>query len=302
MPRATKPAIPSGRRSQASRASASVANSAKQHAPEPLIRATPSIPQPLKVAGHFRVEPAGNRLEVIVTVAWSPSVRRDGLGVAAQVIGLEYFRRRHGHRGNGDEIPSRRQGHVAEVLAHTFGETTVAVYEHRHIGAQAQAELLKLGARKTSTPQAIERHQRRGGIRTAATQAAAERQSLAQVDGDARSHAGPKAQQIRCPHGQIGRWRDAGQWRCENDPAIVARRKTQFVAVVQEPEDRLQQVIAIGTTTDHVKKQVDFGRRRPDAVPTVHRARLHSSIFRRTSMSSRRISSKVGKASRALLW
>ncbi|MCY1184124.1 hypothetical protein D9M73_247930 [compost metagenome] len=63
---------------------------------------------------------------------------------------------------------------------------------------------------------------------------------------------------------------DARDFRVQMDFAIPTDGKGQFVAVVEELEERLQLVIAIGAAAEDVQHQVELGRSRQDELRVLH--------------------------------
>ena len=58
--------------------------------------------------------------------------------------------------------------------------------------------------------------------------------------------------------------RYAGNLGVQPDLAVLAQGEAQFVAVVEELEQRLQQVIAVGAAAEDMQHQVELGRRGQD--------------------------------------
>ena len=111
------------------------------------------------------------------------------------------------------------------------------------------------------------RHQRGGRVGRAAAQPAAHRQAL--VDRRRRrraacGHGGARVglQQAQRAHDQVLLFRHAGHVVDAADGAVVAQVEMQDVAVVDQLEHRLQQVVAVGAAADDVQEQVELGRRR----------------------------------------
>jgi len=116
----------------------------------------------------------------------------------------------------------------------------MAVDENRHVGAEFESDPLQLRRGQLRSPQAVQRQQHGGGIRTAAAQPAAQRQPLGEADLDALADAGGLLQQARGAHGEVLFRRHAGQRRRQQNLAVIALGEMQAVAEIEEPEDRLQ--------------------------------------------------------------
>ncbi len=113
----------------------------------------------------------------------------------------------------------------------------------------------------------VERHQRGGGVGTAATQPAAHGQMLG--DADRRTLVGScdLSQQQGGAHRQISRRRHAGNFAGPLDQPVVARLEPQPVAAIQELKHGLQQVVAVRPPADDPQHEVEFGRGGPGITP-----------------------------------
>src|SRR5690606_22767925 len=94
-------------------------------------------------------------------------------------------------------------------------------------------------------------------------EATADRQPLVDLDIRSKAAARPLLQQPRRPHAEIVVFRYTRQLDGTADQSVIAQRYSQNVAVVQQLEDSLQQMITVGATTADMQEQVKLGRRRP---------------------------------------
>ena len=83
-------------------------------------------------------------------------------------------------------------------------------------------------------------------------------------------------------HAQIPLRRNPLQWIGVADYAIGAHGKGKLVAIVDESERCLQQMIAIVSATEHMQKQVEFCRRWKYACNRGHSGNSQRSIIRRS--------------------
>ena len=72
-----------------------------------------------------------------------------------------------------------------------------------------------------------------------------------------------RLQQARGANYQILVLGDGGQVIDPADEAVAAALEIEKIAQIQELEDRLQGVIAVGAPAGDVQKQIDLGGRRP---------------------------------------
>ena len=70
-------------------------------------------------------------------------------------------------------------------------------------------------------------------------------------------------EQLRCPIDQILLERHPGYLGLQGDGITLVDPDPQLVADIENDEQRLQLVVAIGATAVDVQKQVQLGRRRP---------------------------------------
>ena len=97
--------------------------------------------------------------------------------IPRQIRGLEQFASRHGDARVHDQVPGRRQVQRDQFFTDAFGPGIAAAHEHRDIRAQLQAQAGQGQLVEPGAPEVIERHQRRGRVRGAATEAAARSES-----------------------------------------------------------------------------------------------------------------------------
>ncbi|KGI77184.1 hypothetical protein LF63_0111260 [Oleiagrimonas soli] len=173
------------------------------------------------------------------------------------------------HAGIDDDVTRARQRQRLDAFADALGPGTAPVHEDRHVRSQLQAQRSQLGHGEPRAPQVIERDQRAGGIGAAAAQTAAHRNTLGDAQIGAASAARVLPQQVRGAQHQILLGRHLRDTRTADQTLVVAQTHMQVVAPVQQTEHGLQQVIAVLATTDDAQKQIELGRRRPDA-PRVH--------------------------------
>ena len=150
------------------------------------------------------------------------------------------------------------------MLAHTLGPGPQPPDEHRHIGPEFEPQRREFRAREACPPKLVKRHQRRGGIRTAATETATGGDALAQRDLDSARGARGFFEQSRGAQREVGCLRHAWNVRRARDAAVVGHAKFEFVAVIEKLEHRLQQVVAVGAPADDVQEQIELRRSGPD--------------------------------------
>ncbi len=101
-----------------------------------------------------------------------------------------------------------------------------------------------------------------------------------------------RLQQARRTYGQVIIFRHARQIAFAFHMAIVPQFQMNGIRTVDQAKYALQQVIAIGTATDDVQKQVEFGG---GGVSVAH-SLFQSSATRRISRPSRATTSLRGRA------
>ncbi|MDT4826842.1 hypothetical protein FQZ97_601620 [compost metagenome] len=163
---------------------------------------------------------------------------------------------------HNDEEPGLLQLDRSELLADPFGEGRASAHEHRYVGAQRQAEFGQAVLAPVEFPQVIQAEQGGGRVGAAAADATAHGQALVQPDVGAQGAAGLLLQPARGADDQVAVVGDAGNVAVQADFAVLAQGEVQFVAVVEELEQRLQLVVAVGTAAEDVQEQVELGRGR----------------------------------------
>lgn len=165
-----------------------------------------------------------------------------------------------------DHRESRRRKLVlqlksANYVTNSLDPGACAAQKKRNIGAQRQGDRVQLLPRQFQLPQAVERQQRAGRVRRSATQAGLCGDVFRDADMYPLRATGGLLQRTCGAHDQIVRRQGAGKvFTC--DGPIAAHLEMQNIAPIDQHEDRLQQVIAIGPATRDMQKQVQFGRRR----------------------------------------
>ena len=165
--------------------------------------------------------------------------------------------------GIDHEIPVFREFHRFQLLAHALTPGGEAAHEYRHVGAQVQTCLGELVRRQTRVPQAIQGHQGRGRIGTAAPQSSADGDSFIHADVRAQGTAAKFPEQFCRPDHQVILLPHLAVIAQAPDAAIPRHGNRQLVSQVQELEHGLQQVVAIVPAPGDVQKMVYFCRRRP---------------------------------------
>lgn len=165
-----------------------------------------------------------------------------------------------------DHRESRRRKLVlqlkrANYVTNSLDPGACAAQKKRNIGAQRQGDRVQLLPRQFQLPQAVERQQCAGRVRRSATQAGLCGDVFRDADMYPLRATGGLLQRTCGAHDQIVRRQGAGKvFTC--DGPIAAHLEMQNIAPIDQHEDRLQQVIAIGPATRDMQKQVQFGRRR----------------------------------------
>src|SRR5205085_5123656 len=107
-------------------------------------------------------------------------------------------------------------------------------------------------------PEPVERQKYGGRVGGAAAQAAADRQPLLECDIGAESAACLVLEQPRGPQAQVVLAEHAG----EPERAVLAPRDAHAIGAVDQPENRLQIVIAVGAAAEDVQKEIELPGRR----------------------------------------
>src|SRR5690606_7573057 len=141
--------------------------------------------QPVQRLRHLRKAFFHHRLEVVTTQAREKGRDFDSFTITCQFRRGEDLCGLHRHPGRNDHIPRRREADRREHIPDAFHPGVAAAQEKGHVGAQLQAQEGEFFAWQPETPQMVEGHQGRGGIRTAAAQSAAHGDVL--VDDDVRT-------------------------------------------------------------------------------------------------------------------
>src|SRR4051812_24934811 len=200
-----------------------------------------SLSKPRELRAHLGVLGAHDPFEVV------PSLPREK-GRYFECFRLPCQRAREDFlRGNTNlrrehEVPRRGQVQRREPLAEAFAQGVLAEDEKWNVGAQPRRNLQELRAIEAEVPFAIEHQEHRRRIGGPAAQAAAYRQVLFQLEVGAKARAGVLLEEPRRPNAQIVLAERSG----EADLAILAARNAYAVGAIDEPEDGLQIVEAVG--------------------------------------------------------
>ncbi len=179
--------------------------------------------------------------------------------IPCQIGRGEYSSSRHAGVGLRHQISTFWQRHGGQVFTHAFGECRLPKNEHGHIRAKRQGQRHELAARQPRPPQFVQGDQHGRGVTGTAPQAAALRNAFFQCNLRALARARGALQRMGRAQRQVIDFGNAGQCRRPADDAVGAYLEMQRVAQVDETEDRLQQVIAVGAATHHVQEQIQFG-------------------------------------------
>ena len=152
-------------------------------------------------------------------------------------------------------------------------------------------------------PEVVEANQGGGCIGTTATETTAHGEFFIQVNVGPLAGAGSFLQAAGRPNHQVLLGRHPWQLRSEGDNAIIPWVKGERVAIVQELEQRLQLVVAVGTAAGDMQEQVELGRRgqrdvRASEVRHGQSAEpgCHDDTTSRTSFSPLRAVSRAGNS------
>src|SRR5579863_8420732 len=160
---------------------------------------------------------------------------------------------------------TRRQLYSLKRFSDTLCECIFSKYEEWNIGAEPQRESLQHVARQIELPEAVECEQRRCGVGAAAAKARAHRQAFVDLDVDTRAGAGLRFEERSRAHDEVALFRHAGNVGLAVDASVEAQREVQTITPIEQLEDRLQCVIAIGPTARDVQKEIEL--RRSQAIP-----------------------------------
>ena len=223
------------------RASASVANSANTHAPEPVMRACGrrcrshcEVRRDLRIAlQHDRPRDRSR-----------PSPAEKGryferFRISCQCVSAENFAAwTRATGGTSTRYQAGGSTSARQPLADAFGEGVLAEDEERHVGAELQRQGLQLARAPGRAPQPVQHDQRGGRIRAAAAQAAADRQVLLQREVGAPAACRSAALQQPAPRARTdlssGATPGSGSWRRISPSLRAANADT--VAAVDEAE------------------------------------------------------------------
>src|SRR5690606_25848326 len=144
-------------------------------------------------------------------------------------------------------------------LAVDFGPGAATVDSHRYVGPQGQANGGEVGEVEAESPEVIETEQGGGGIGAATAEAAPRGQALDEADIGAE----PAAR--RFPEGQGGAddqvvlLGNPGERVAQAHGAVVTGREAELIAVIQQLEEGLQIVVAVGAAPGDMQEQIELG-------------------------------------------
>ena len=139
-----------------------------------------------------------------------------------------------------------------------------------------RADLGQRRARQPERPQPVEREQHARRVGAAAAQPRAHRNALVDARSSRRAACRVASLAARAPRAPRGRRRPARPATSlrAHDRAVVARRRASSVSrEIDQREQRLERVIAVGAPAGDVQEQVDLRRRRDDQRMRIGRAR-----------------------------
>src|ERR1700730_1832994 len=169
--------------------------------------------QPIERERYLRVS-APHHIEAIVpTTGRQETVNCDGPGISCQFRILEYLRRTDEYIRLQNQVVilsrCKRRMERREPFPHTLRPCGAPAHEYRHLGTQCQAQRRKPGGGPIEAPQAVQCHQTRGGIGTAAAQTRTHWNTLHHIDVSAQVAICRGLQGARGAHAQLGVFRDA---------------------------------------------------------------------------------------------
>ncbi|MNS48536.1 hypothetical protein D3C72_811110 [compost metagenome] len=159
------------------------------------------------------------------------------------------------------EIPRFFRVHRGQFLPHALGESRVATYENRDVGAQRQPQPGQAIFIPAQLPQMIQAQQCCCGIRAAATDAAAHGQDLVDPDIDAQRASGLLLQFSGGLDDQVAVVGNTFELSVQMNDTVIAQGVGDFVAVIEKLKHRLQFVVAVFAATQNVQHQIEFGWR-----------------------------------------
>ena len=115
---------------------------------------------------------------------------------------------------------------------------------------------------RSKLPDAVQRQEHRRGIGAAAPQSTAHGQPLLHPDLHPASDLRFLLQQLRGLDADVLVRGDAEHAVHAPDATVLARAKLQHVAVIDEAEDRLQQMVAVGAASRHAQEEIELARGR----------------------------------------
>src|SRR5689334_1344427 len=121
-------------------------------------------------------------------------------------------------------------------------------------------------------PELVEHEEHGRSVGRSAAQSAADRQALLEREVGAERGAGLLLEQARGAQAEVL----LAERTFEAQPAVVARRDTDAILSVDQAEDRLQLVIAVGALAEDVEEEVELRRGRKP----IHRAALAHPLTR----------------------
>src|SRR5690606_28474013 len=165
----------------------------------------------------------------------------EGRRISCQIRMRKNRCRRNGRSRFDNDIGTLWHRQRGKPLSDAFREGRPPEYENGYVRAQRQRQPQQLVARQACAPEPVQRNERRRRIAGAASQAAARRYGLAAAYARPLTYAARLAQGGRRPEDQVVFRRDTGQRVFADDPSVVAQRKIQPVAQIDETKRRLQQ-------------------------------------------------------------
>src|SRR5690606_40137590 len=136
----------------------------------------------------------------------------------------------------------------------------MAPHKNRNVCAQADANGSQLVQAQAKPPEMVQGQQGRGGVGTAATDSAPHGETLFQMNVGPQATVGLLLEHSGGPHHQIGFGREAGKLGGQFNGGVGTCLEAEFIPVIQNLEQGLKLVVAVGTASGNVKQQVQFGR------------------------------------------
>ena len=261
---ATNPCIAGGRASAAARASDSEAKGANTQPPEPVIRATSERSRNSASAAAI----SGNRAtatgcEVIAPITRGKDVHFRRRGVTCQILRRENGRGRHDDRRHDDGDPQRGQRDRRQALAHAARLSPAHRKGRRERRLPASIPIRMRSARDRPTPQ------RR--FSASSTEAASELPPPSPAPTGilfATAMSAPSGQPVsRCSAVAARTARSCCAGTLDNPLVRRISPSSRQVSVIVSPgverdEQRLELVVAVGTTPGDMQEQIELGGRR----------------------------------------